>query len=40
MEKKSTVALAKTWMVCYDYKLKKVAAIPQKAIDKKYYFKI
>ena len=28
------VALAKTWMVCYDYTLKKVAAIPQKAIEK------
>ena len=32
--KLSTVALAKTWMVCYDYDLKKVAAIPEKAIDK------
>ena len=27
------VALAKTWMVCYNYDLKKVAAIPQKAIE-------
>ena len=32
--KQATVALAKTWMVCYDYDLKKVAAIPEKAIDK------
>ena len=32
--KLATVALAKTWMVCYDYDLKKVAAIPEKAIDK------
>ena len=32
--KLSTVALAKTWMVCYDYDLKKVAAIPEKAIEK------
>lgn len=32
--KKVTVALAKTWMVCYDYNLKKVAPIPQKAIEK------
>ena len=32
--KQTTVALAKTWMVCYDYNLKKVAAIPQKAIEK------
>jgi acyl-CoA thioester hydrolase len=32
--KLATVALAKTWIVCYDYALKKVAAIPQKAIDK------
>ena len=28
------VALAKTWMVCYDYDRKKVVAIPQKAIEK------
>ena len=32
--KQTTVALAKTWMVCYDYDLKKVAAIPEKAIKK------
>lgn len=32
--KQSIVALAKTWMVCYNYELKKVAAIPQKAIEK------
>jgi acyl-CoA thioesterase FadM len=32
--KQTTVALAKTWMVCYDYNLKKVTAIPQKAIEK------
>ena len=32
--KKSTVALAKTWMVCYDYDKKKVAAIPEEAIKK------
>ena len=32
--KQTTVALAKTWMVCYDYDLKKVAAIPGKAIEK------
>ena len=29
-----TVALAKTWMVCYDYDQKKVAAIPEEAIKK------
>ena len=28
------VAFAKTWMVCYDYDKKKVAAIPDKAIEK------
>jgi len=28
------VALAKTWMVCYDYDLKKVTAIPDEAIKK------
>ena len=33
-KKQTTVALAKTWMVCYDYDLKKVAAIPKKAIEK------
>lgn len=27
------VALAKTWIVCYDYDLKKVVAIPEKAIS-------
>ena len=32
--KQTTVALAKTWMVCYDYNLKKVAAIPKQAIEK------
>ena len=32
--KRSIVALAKTWMVCYNYDLKKVAAIPPKAIEK------
>jgi acyl-CoA thioester hydrolase len=32
--KVSTVALAKTWMVCYDYDKKKVAAIPDVAIKK------
>jgi acyl-CoA thioesterase FadM len=32
--KHSTVALAKTWMVCYDYDKKKVAAIPGAAIKK------
>ena len=32
--RQSIVALAKTWMVCYNYELKKVAAIPQKAIEK------
>ena len=32
--KQSTVAFAKTWMVCYDYDLKKVTAIPEKAIEK------
>ena len=32
--KQSTVALAKTWMVCYDYDKKKVAAIPGAAIKK------
>ena len=28
------VAFAKTWMVCYDYDQKKVAAIPEEAIKK------
>ena len=28
------VALAKTWMVCYDYDQKKVTAIPEEAIKK------
>jgi len=32
--KHSTVALAKTWMVCYDYDKKKVAEIPEVAIKK------
>ena len=32
--KQSTVALAKTRMVCYDYDKKKVAAIPEAAIKK------
>jgi acyl-CoA thioesterase FadM len=32
--KRSTVALAKTWMVCYDYDQKKVVAIPEAAIKK------
>ena len=32
--KQTTVALAKTWMVCYNYDLKKVVAIPEKAIEK------
>jgi acyl-CoA thioesterase FadM len=32
--KQSTVAFAKTWMVCYDYDKKKVAAIPEIAIKK------
>ena len=32
--KQAIAALAKTWMVCYDYDLKKVAAIPEKAIEK------
>ena len=32
--KVTKVALAKTWMVCYDYDLKKVAAVPRKAIEK------
>ncbi len=32
--KHSTVALAKTWMVCYDYDKKKVAAIPEAAVKK------
>jgi len=32
--KQSTVALAKTWMVCYDYDKKKVVAIPEAAIKK------
>jgi acyl-CoA thioester hydrolase len=40
LEKKSAdgrlvpVAFAKTWMVCYDYELKKVTAIPEEAIKK------
>jgi acyl-CoA thioesterase FadM len=40
LEKKSPtgklvpVALAKTWMVCYDYAQKKVAAIPGEALKK------
>ena len=32
--KQSNVALAKTWMVCYDYDKKKVAAIPEVVIKK------
>ena len=28
------VAFSKTWMVCYDYDLKKVTAIPEKAVKK------
>ena len=32
--KDSTVAFAKTWMVCYDYDKKKVAVIPEAAIKK------
>ena len=32
--KESTVAFAKTWIVCYDYDKKKVAAIPEEAIKK------
>ena len=32
--KQSTVAFAKTWMVCYDYDKKKVVAIPEVAIKK------
>ena len=32
--KYSSVAFAKTWMVCYDYDKKKVAAIPEAAIKK------
>jgi len=28
------VAFAKTWMVCYDYDMKKVTAIPQEALKK------
>ena len=32
--KQSIVAFAKTWMVCYDYDKKKVAAIPEAAIKK------
>ena len=32
--KQSAVAFAKTWMVCYDYDKKKVAAIPEPAIKK------
>ncbi len=40
LEKKSAdgkllpVAFAKTWMVCYDYDLKKVTAIPEEAVKK------
>ena len=40
LEKKSAegrlvpVAFAKTWMVCYNYDLKKVIAIPQEALEK------
>ena len=29
-----SVAFAKTWMVCYDYDMKKVTAIPQEALKK------
>ena len=32
--KRYTVALAKTWMVCYDYDQKKVVVIPEAAIKK------
>lgn len=40
LEKKSDdgnlirVAIAKTWIVCYDYDLKKVVAIPEEAVQK------
>lgn len=39
LEKKSghklvPVAFAKTWMVCYDYSHKKIAAIPEEALNK------
>ena len=33
-DKQAIVALAKTWMVCYDYRQKKVVAIPGEAIKK------
>lgn len=32
--KLAAVAFAKTWMVCYDYDLKKVTAIPDEAVKK------
>lgn len=32
--KLTTVAFAKTWMVCYDYEQKKVVAIPGEAMNK------
>ena len=32
--KQSTVALAKTWMACYNYEKKKLTAIPEVAIKK------
>jgi len=33
-DKLAPVAYAKTWMVCYDYTLKKVVAIPEEARNK------
>ena len=33
-DKLITAALAKTWMVCYDYRQKKVTAIPEEVITK------
>lgn len=32
--KKTTVALAKTGMICYDYERKKIAALPEEAKEK------
>ncbi|MCH5718099.1 acyl-CoA thioesterase [Niabella hibiscisoli] len=33
-DKKQTMAIAKTGMVCFDYNLKKVAALPENALVK------
>ena len=33
-EEETTVAIAKTGMICYDYKKRKVASVPQEVVEK------